>query len=185
MLTLSKSLLKKIKDDRSILDVAEYGSAVKGKLGPKDIDLIIIFRQTTLKERLEKIQELKKEITDRQKLDLKGILWEELFSESFFARSGIILEGISLIDGKPIAAKLDFQASTLFIHDLKNKPHTEKVKFNYILRGRSGMGFIERLKGTHLAPGVVQIPIASSLEFEEMLNTHNIQFTKKNILCQN
>ncbi|MBI2138008.1 hypothetical protein HYU13_00310, partial [Candidatus Woesearchaeota archaeon] len=89
-----------------------------------------------------------------------------------------------LIDKKPIAAKLDFQASTLFIHNLKNKNHREKVKFNYILKGRGKSGIIDMLKGEHLAPGVVKIPVAASLEFEEMLNRHNIQFTKENILTQ-
>ncbi len=38
---------------------------------------------------------------------------------------------------------------------------------------------VERLGGKHLAPGVVQIPISTSFEFEELLKFHALSYTKK------
>lgn len=184
MLKELKKWLKSEKIDKTIFDIVLYGSVAKGKLKPADIDIIVIFRNGSLKERLQKIQNIKKKIKAEINMDIKGILWEELFQEQFFARSGIILEGISLFDEKPFSYKIDFEGFVLFIYDLRDKSHTEKVKFNYVLSGRKDIGMVKRLEGKHVAPGVIQIPIKNSVEFEEMLKTHNINYSKQGCLVQ-
>ncbi len=184
MLKELEKCLKAEQKDKTIFDIVIYGSAVKGKREPNDIDIVVIFREGDLKKRLNKIQAIKKEIKLNQNVDIKGILLEELFHHDFFARCGIFLEGISLFDGKPFAHKIDFAGFSLFVYDLKNKNHTEKVKFNYVLSGRSTNGILKNLEGKSLGPGVVQIPLRNSLEFEEVLNTHSVNYTKKNILIQ-
>ena len=172
------------KKDKAIFDLLVYGSMIKGKAKPNDLDLIVIFRTGSLKERLEKIQLIKRKITSFKSIDIKGILWEELFQEHFFARSGILLEGVSLFDGRPFAEKIGFSAYSLFTYHLKDKSHTAKVKFNYLLRGRNGPGILEKFSGKHLSPGTVQIPMIKSLEFEEILQRNNFQYKKQNILVQ-
>ncbi len=184
MLKELKKCLKSEKFDKTIFDIVMYGSSVKGKYKPADIDIIVIFRKGTLKERLQKIHFIKQKIKVEKKIDTKGILWEELFQEQFFARSGIILEGVSLFDGKPFSYKMDFKGFVLFVYDLRDKSHTEKVKFNYVLSGRKDIGMVNRLEGKHIAPGVIQIPIKSSLEFEEVLKQHDINYSKQNCLIQ-
>ncbi len=184
MLTELERCLKVEKKDKTIFDIVIYGSAVKGKKEPTDIDIAVVFREGDLKKRLEKIQTIKKKITLKQKIDIKGILLEELFHYEFFARSGIFLEGISIFDKKPFAHKIDFTGFSLFIYDLKNKNHTEKVKFNYVLSGRNTKGILRLLDGKSLGPGVMQIPLKNSLEFEEVLKMHSINYSKKNILMQ-
>ena len=183
MLEELRRCLKPEKHDRNIFDIVLYGSAAKGKSKPQDIDVAVIFRAGTLKERLAKIQSIKKDIKI-ETVDIKGILLEELFQESFFGRSGIFLEGISLFDGKPFSYKIDFEGFVLFIYKLENKSHTEKVRFNYVLSGRKSEGVVKIMKGKHVAPGVIQIPIRYSLEFEEILKKHNISYFKIGILAQ-
>lgn len=184
MLNDLRNLVKSELDD-TIFDVVIYGSAVKGKAHPRDTDIMIIFRKGTLKERLEKAQRIKRRVDAPGKLDVKAVLLEELFDPAFFARSGILLEGISIKDSKPIAQKLGFDGFALFVYSLQNKSHTDKVKFNYILSGRNGdKGIIAHLQGTHLAPGVILIPMKHSLEFEDVLNMHHVQFTRKNMLVE-
>ena len=185
MLKQLKNYLKAEKKDKTIFDIVTYGSAVKGKNIPNDIDIAVIFKEGTLKERLNKIQKIKEKIKIGIKIDIKGILLEELFNSVFFARSGIIIEGISIFDEKPFANKLDFEGICLFIYDLKNKSHTEKVKFNYVLSGRNAKGIIAQLEGRALGPGVIEIPIKNSLEFEEVLQMHHINYKKRNCLIQN
>ena len=184
MLKELKKCLKPEKADKTIFDIVLYGSVAKGRTYPADIDIIVIFRKGTLKERLQKIQSIKQKIRVEKKVDIKGILWEELFQEQFFARSGIILEGISLFDGKPFSHKIDFKGFVLFVYDLRDKSHTEKVKFNYVLSGRKDIGMVKRLEGKHIAPSVIQIPVKNSLEFEEVLKRHNINYSKQNYLIQ-
>lgn len=184
MLKELKKWLNDEKKDKTIFDLVLYGSAVKGKFKPHDIDLVVIFKEGTLKERLDKIQLIKKKIKSEKKIDLKGILWEELFQEQFFGRSGIFLEGISIFDGRSFSCKIGYQSFVLFFYNLKNKPHTEKVKFNYVLSGRDGSGIVEKLEGEHLAPGLIQMPVKNSLEFEEVLKRHQINYSQKKILVQ-
>tara|TARA_Y100000310_G_scaffold153608_1_gene153026 strand:+ start:8278 stop:8835 length:558 start_codon:yes stop_codon:yes gene_type:complete len=184
MLKKLKKCLKTEKKDTNIFDIVVYGSLVKGKSNPSDIDIVVIFNQGTLKERLEKIQVMKKRINISIKIDIKGILFMELFDDNFFARSGIFLEGISLFDGKPISKKIGFESFVLFVYNLKNKSHTEKVKFNYVLSGRNDIGMIKRLNGEHVAPGVVKIPIEHSLEFEDVLKLHEVSYSTNNVLVE-
>ena len=184
MLTDLKKWLKAEQQDKDIFDIILYGSAVKGKENPRDIDIVILFRKGTLKERLEKIQTIKKKIQLEQKVDIKGVLWEELFQAEFFARSGIYIEGISIFDGKPFAQKIGFIGFALFVYSLQDKSHTEKVKFNYVLGGRGMEGMIASVEGQRIAPGVILIPIKHSAEFEAVLQRHHIQYSKKQVLVE-
>jgi predicted nucleotidyltransferase len=181
MLKELKKCLKSEKENIKIFDIILYGSSVKGWLEPHDIDILVIFREGSLKERLGKIQDIKKKLNNK-KLDIKGILLEELFKEEFFARSGVIAEGISLFTGDKISRKIGYEGYCLFVYSLKDKKHSEKVKFNYLLSGRNSKGIIKELNGVSLGPGVVKIPIKNSNEFKDILKKHEIKFEKKVIL---
>jgi len=185
MLKNLKKYLKSEKKDKTIFDVIIYGSAVKGKEEAGDIDIAVIFLEGSLRKRIDKIQNtklrLKKLIKDKI-LDIKQMLLKDLFSTSFLARTGILLEGISVFKDKKFCETLGFQSFTLFWYNLKGLTHTQKVKFNYILAGRDTKGVIEELKGERIANGAVKIPIENSIIFEEILKTNNISCSKKNII---
>lgn len=172
------------KKNKSIFDIIIYGSAVKGKARPNDLDLAVIFREGSLRERLDQVQQIKNKIKTVKAIDIKGILWRELFQDEFFARSGIFLEGISIFTGQPFSEKIGFSAFSIFTYALKNKPHSFKVRFNYLLRGRKGPGILEKMDGKWLSPGTVQIPLAKSLEFEEILQENHLHYQKQNVLVQ-
>lgn len=182
MLTKLKQWLNEEKKDKTIFDIVVYGSSVKGKTKPNDIDVVVIFKEGSLKERLMKIQAIKKKI--EIPVDIKGILWEELFRPEFFARAGILLEGFSIFENKLFSSKLGFEGCTLFTYSLQNKSHTEKIKFNYVLRGRNREGIIKKLEGYHKGPGVILIPIKNSVEFEDVLKMHAVEYSKKNVLME-
>ena len=184
MLKELRHWLKHEKQDRSIFDIVLYGSAMKGASSPNDLDIIVIFREGTLSERLSKIQSLKQKIKLSQKIDIKGILLGELFQESFFARSGIFFEGISIFTGKPFAYKIGFVGRTLFSYTLRDKSHAQKVKFDYLLSGRGGIGLIKKFDGKHLGPGIVLIPSRHCLKFEEIMKRNQIEYSKNNILIE-
>jgi len=114
MLTSLRKWLNEEKKDNSIFDIVLYGSSVKGKSNPSDVDIAVIFRHGSLKDRLEKIREIKKKIKLKNKLDMKGLLLEDLFKPDFFARSGIFLEGISIFDGTYFCEKIGFSGCVFF-----------------------------------------------------------------------
>jgi len=182
MLTELKKCLKNELNDPEIFDIVIYGSVVKGESRPNDLDLVVIFRSGTLKERLNKVQQIKSKLKFPLRIDLKGILWEELFQEEFFARSGIFGEGISIATGQSFARRIGFSNSVQFIYELKDKSHSDKVKFNYVLSGRKNAGMIKKLGGKRLTSGVVEIPVEHSHDFENILKMHKITFIKRSIL---
>ncbi len=166
--------------DSEIFDIILYGSSVKGAARPRDIDVLVVFRKGSLRERLDRLQAMKKGIRD--KVDMKQVLLEELFSAAFLARTGVMLEGVSARTGKPFSESLGFRAYTLFWYSLSGLTHTEKVKFNYVLAGRNSEGVLKSLGAVRLVGGVVKVPISRSLELEEVLKRHRIDYKKKNIL---
>ncbi len=187
MLKQLEKCVKSEKKNKDIFDIILYGSFVKGKIKPRDLDILVIFEKGALKERLNITQKIKRKISKEViniKIDIKTILLKELFDKAFFAKTGIFLEGISIFDGRYFSEKIGFKAISQFEYNLINKTHTQKVKFNYILKGRNDIGMIKRLSGKHLAPGIVQIPIKHSQEFEDLLKMHNINFIKKDLLLK-
>ncbi len=167
-----------------IFDIVVYGSAAKGKLNPRDVDIMIIFSGGDLRQRLDTTQEIKNRLKKKigGNIDIKQTLLKDLFSPEFLARTGVLLEGFSISKNKKFCETFGFDSYALFWYDLKGLTHTQKVKFNYILAGRNQKGIIERLSGKRLAGGVVRVPIENSVEFEEVLKKNNISYNKKNVL---
>lgn len=186
MLNALNKCLKNEKKDPALFDITLFGSSVKGKQKPRDIDIAAVYTKGSLRERLDKLRGMKKKIRalfPNIEIDAFTILLEELFQPGFFARSGVFLEGISLLDGKPLAEKMGFKAYSLFTYTLEKLPHTKKVTFNYLLAGRGTLkGMIAHCHGERLVSGAVKIPIEKSIEFEDVLKMHKINYKKKNIL---
>ena len=132
--------------------------------------------------------EIPQEIKNRLKgkideiIDIKQCLLKDLFSLEFMARTGILIEGISVFHNKKFCQTLGFESYTIFWYNLRNLSHTQKVQFNYILAGRNQKGVIEQLRGKRLANGVIKIPIEYSLEFEDILKQNKINYNKKSVL---
>jgi len=184
MLSTLKKLLESEKIDKSIFDIVIYGSFAKGKEYPRDIDILVIFIEGSLRERLEKIQEIKFKIKNeiKNEIDIKQSLLMELFSPSFLGKTGIFLEGISIFDNKDFSEKIGFRPYALFSYSLKNLAHAQKVRFNYLLAGRKRKGIIEEFGGERVVSGAIKIPIANSIAFEQILKNNKVPYAKKGIL---
>ena len=74
MLNDLKKCLESEKKDKKIFDIVVYGSFVKGKAAPRDIDLAVIFTEGSLRERLDSLQEVKQKLRKLNKeFDAKQI----------------------------------------------------------------------------------------------------------------
>ncbi len=166
------------KNRKKIKDIILYGSAVRGKTVPRDIDIMIVFRKVDKKEYFELPYELRKNIEKTGvKADVKGIETEEIFSPNLLARQNLLIEGYSLITNKPLREILGFEGYSLFAYSIKNLSHNEKTKFQYALKGRRNKkGIIEELKGNHINAGVVLIPIENSEMFKEFLEKWSAEY---------
>lgn len=179
---------KNFAKNKNIFDIILYGSFIKGKIETRDIDILIIFNEKSLKERTEIAEEFKEKTLRKinrkiNELDIKTINVSELFENDFLARQAILTEGYSLIDTIPFSNKMGFLSYILFTYNLKNLDHNNKTKFTYSLIGRKkSLGILKKLNAKPIGKGVVLLPIENSSVFEDFLKEWKINYIKKNIL---
>lgn len=184
-----KSESKKFQKNNRVFDIILYGSYVKGKRKPNDIDILIIFNEIPIKTQLEKVQEFKNNIKSKipevDKFDIKSINLKDLFDKTILSRQGILTEGFSLIDGISFSKKLGFVGKALITYDLSDLSNSNKTKFLFSLSGRRGeKGLIEKFNMKKLGKNVLLSPIEKTELIREFLEKWKIKFEIKNILVQ-
>ena len=177
-----KSESRKFKDSQ-LFDIVLYGSSVKSKEEPRDTDILIIFKEKNLNERLEIAHKFKEKIKKRiSNPDVRAINLIELFDLNFSARQGIFTEGYSLIDNLSFSSRIGFRGYALFTYSLKSLSHNNKTKFTYSLIGRNGKGMIEKTNAVPLGKGAIIVPIEKSIMFEDFLNLWKVNYKMKKAL---
>ncbi len=177
LISISKHLKKEF---QTIWDIVVYGSLVKGKPKPNDIDIAVILNnKQALSFKLELGQKIKvafqKEVN--LNLDVKVVDLFELQENNFLARESILAEGFSLINNRWLSEIFGFKSAYLFHYDLKNLTASRKKMFYYALKGRRGSkGILDRMKGEQLSDNLIKIPIEFSYEFIELLEGYKIRY---------
>lgn len=172
---------------KAVMDVVLYGSMVRGKPAPRDIDIVILLCDrrdmriaisTALRRHLE--TELGTAGTTTS-FDVKAIMLDELFDPSFTARTGILVEGKSLLTGKPFCERAGLNGGMIFTYSLeKLKTSSEKVRFTQALMGRGKRaGVIDAVGGIHISRACISVPVRFVTEFEEFLNAWKMEYTKR------
>lgn len=183
---LLKPISKEFKNrHQEIVDIVMYGSAVKGKVVfVGDIDIMLLFKDTALKERLEIVQAFKQKAKRiGYILDVKSMNLTDFTDETFLARQNILIEGRSLLSGKKLSEVFGFRGFTIFTYRLKHMDNTTKTKFTYALIGRKkAKGMIREVQGIPLGKGAVQVPIEYSLRFRAFLEHWNVPVQARDVL---
>jgi len=169
ILSKLKKELKKLIEDKEILDIIIFGSVVKGKAQPRDIDIALI----TEKEK---------------KIYIKGyhisiIRPNEFFTNPPMLANTLLREGYSIKHNKPLSEVYNFKNRVLFKYDLAGFKSAEKVKIVNILHGKNkGKGMVEENGGEWLANQVFILPIESEYILERFLINSGVKFKKYLIL---
>ncbi|WP_456366323.1 nucleotidyltransferase domain-containing protein [Thermococcus sp.] len=167
-----------------VWDILLYGSSVKGKKRPNDVDIAVIFEKGDPFEIAFHFKTVLEEAGfSPEKLDVKGFLLKELFDENNLVSLALLVEGYSLLNGKFLHEILNAKGYTLFRFSYSSLPQNEKVRFIYSLRGRRKEGgILKRLNALELAPGVVLVPVGSTFEFEEFLSRWRLDYERAPVL---
>ncbi len=168
------------KANPGIWDFCVYGSLVRGKSEPGDIDIAIILeRPASLENKLVLSQKLRSRLSgiSKENFDVRCVGVEDFIDSNFLARAGILGEGFLVLKGKPLSEVLGFKSYAIFTYTLENMTNSEKVKFNYSLNGRRGEIGMMRLKSCErMGSGVLKVPLEHSEEFEEFFEKHRISY---------
>lgn len=159
MKKLEKSLKSLLEKERFLVDIFLFGSALKSKEKPGDVDVIALFRDRNF-EKMEDILYSIKKIGDGLGLDIhvEPIIVDNVFGEKVY--TSIIHEGFSIRFMKFVRDALNFRSYILFTYNLEGKKQSEKVRFSYALYGRKkGGGLLGALKGKVVGKSSILVPV--------------------------
>ena len=162
-ITLMKNKIKKYAENKQIKDIILFGSVIRNKSNPKDIDILILFNDKINKD-LE--YEIKKELNDCY--ENIAITSKTLINDdSFLARDSIYFEGYSLLRSKYISEEMGYVSFTLFKYQTNVLTNSQKVTFYNALNGRNSIGLIEQYDCIKLSNNALLVPLENSEFFKE------------------
>lgn len=169
------------KNKKEILDIILFGSAIRGKEKPKDIDILILFKE---RENLDLSYELRKSIKKIGLVaEITGKTYKNLLSVKFLPREDILSDGYSLVLNKKLSESFGYNTFMLFRYSLKGFSQSQRMMFYYALEGRRKKdGMLKILNGIKFTNSVVLIPIENSEEFENFLKNWKMEIKKTRIL---
>lgn len=164
-----------------ILDIILFGSAVKGKEKPNDLDLLIIFKD---KKNLNTAYLFRKIVESKTKMvaEVIGKSYSELFREEFTAREALLSGGYSLINKTSFAEGLGYKSEVMFIYQLTGKNKSERMRFYYSLYGRNSLGMLDKLKATKQTDTIITCSIENLEPMRDYLHSWKIEFKEVPIL---
>lgn len=163
-ITQLKNKLKKYLKDKEVIDVILFGSFVKGKQSPGDIDIAVIIKKDA-------------------SIVIPGFHVSILKPEDFFKSLSLIntlfREGYSLKNNKPFSELYKFLSRILFVYELSNLKQSKKVMIVNILHGKNNnQGMVKENSGEWLANQVFIVPIDKNYIFEKFFLNMGVKFKK-------
>jgi len=172
---LKPEIDKFFKENRQfILDIILFGSKVKGKEKPNDIDILILYKD---KKNFDISYELKK-ILKNYNVDITDKSYNELFNDSFKIKENILSEGYSLINNKSLSEALNYKSFALFKYELKGFTKSNRVRFHYSLYGRNKKdnGILKDLSILKFSDTVLLCPIENTEKAKEFFEYWKIRY---------
>ena len=165
-------LKNKIKQHPEIDDIILFGSLVRGKEKPNDIDILIIF-----KDKINKEIELEIKKTFKEKISIISKTKKLVLEESFDARESILFEGKSFLDDKTLAEKYGYSSLGMFKYNFKDWTNVQRTKFYYALNGRGkSKGISQKLNSIKLSDRIIVLPLNKIEPFREFLESWEIEY---------
>ena len=175
-LSLIKTKLKNLFSEKEIIDIILFGSAIKGKLIPGDIDITLILYKEPSKEFREKINLIKG-------FHISLITAKEFFINSPSIVHTLVREGYSIKNKKFISENFNFSNKVMYSYMLTSLSPSNKVRLVNILRGKKEeRGLVELNGGKWIANRVFVASLTAEKIFDELFDNFKINFNKNYIL---
>lgn len=166
---LKKSLKKLLRRYNSIKDIIIFGSFVKGRDSPKDIDLAVIVAEKDL----NMVTAIKEEV-GIEDIHITLMEFEDIYSGGLFL--SLLKEGYSLKEDDFLKNRLGIRPVRFYIYDLKHLDKSKKTMFGIALRKN-----LQKTKGEKIGAGAVLIPIEQASYFEDFLDVWGMKYKTKEL----
>lgn len=183
ILSLAAKKIKPWIKAQKVQDVILFGSVMRGKSNPSDIDLCILAGKSDEKRALDLIDSLGK-LADNLKLKSHiSLLTSDDFVAGNTLAKTLLAEGYSLKHKERFSSVIGFAAKSLFVYTLKHFSSSERVKFHYMLKGRYGSkGILKETKGEFLGAGSITVPINKEDLLKDVFDRWKVKYTVSRIL---
>jgi len=162
------------KNNENIIDILLFGSVVKGKLEPNDVDILIIYNKNLNKEL---IYGFKKKLDNLiSNVNITSVNYYDIFNKNFQARESFLIEGYSLIRNAFVSKGMGFSNMVLFKYDLNGLTKSQKMQFYYGLNGRNQKGLLEMLKAYKFSENLIICSVEKEEELKEFFEFNKIKF---------
>jgi len=172
---LKSTLKSKIKDN--IADIFIIGSALKNKLSPRDIDLMVLFKDKNLKEVEERLYNIKESLDFIKEAHIEPIFSGSMFKEKIFAT--ILHEGFSIKENEFVSKTIGLESLSIFTYGLENLSKLDKIRFAQTIYGRKKDGLLYQENGISLGQGSFMVPIEKEEIFKELMKKWKIKYKSK------
>jgi len=170
-----KNELKKFIFGKEIDDILVFGSVIKGKEKPNDVDVLVIFENKINKEEEYGIRKIIEKYYSKASIVSKTK--KTVLEASFDARESILFEAISLLTGKNLARGYGFTSFGMFKYDFSKWNKLQKTKFYYALNGRgSGEGIFQKLSCIKLSDQIILVSLDKIELFREFLDNWELDY---------
>ena len=158
-------------------DMIIFGSALKGKSRPSDIDIAII-----IDEKKNNIEKISQELSQlRIDLHITKINPCNLLMETRLW-STLIHEGFSVKKQRFLSEMFNLRPMLLFQYELKDLDKIKKQAFCHALYGTGGReSFLDTVKGEKIGRNSVLVPVSRAEEMRSFLETWDLIYKLRRI----
>lgn len=186
---MQKELLQTIKKIKKwaarqkVLDAVLFGSAMRGKAAPRDLDLCILIEDKDEEKSIDLADSLGSFL---EKLSLKphiSVITSSAATSGNTLIKTLLNEGYSVTKNKSFSSIFGFESKSLFVYTLKKFTSSKRVQFHYMLRGRYGTkGMLKEMQGIILGTGTILVPTEKEDLLKEILDRWNVKYEIKRAL---
>ncbi len=160
-----------------VSDVILFGSFIRGKSLPNDVDLCILIKDSDEKKTIDLVDSLAQALRESKFRFQINILTLSDFAGGNSLAKTLLNEGFSMKEEKKFAQIFGFKNQSLFTYSLKNFSGSERVKLHYLLNGRAGAkGILKEIKGTLIGKGVIIVPTENEDLLKEIFDKWRVSY---------
>lgn len=163
---------------KEIIDILLFGSAVKGKATPNDIDICLVFCSNINIKLVKDAESLLGE-----KYHISSLCAKDFISDVHSLAKTMLLEGQSIITQKKLSESYGLSSKLLYSYDISKEAPSKKVRFVYLLRGRNGTeGLVKNYSGEFVSNSAFLIPIEKDKEIQEVFDQWKIKYSRRRFM---
>ncbi len=182
MKKLELDLRNLLKRENSLVDIVVFGSALKSKEKPNDVDICIVLRDKNYK----KSEDLIYEVVQLGRKHNVNVHCEPLVIDDMWKQKLLLTlmhEGYSVMHDDFISKSLGYESNVLFSYLLEGMSASDKVRFSYALYGRNkGEGLLFELNGETVGKGSFIVQVGKSEIVRRFMKQWNISFKERLII---